>query len=160
MTWLRARDRIGAPGAIALALVATWCTGCPWGEDPTLDDDTVSDDDATGDDDTTGDDDDTTGCTLSITGIEGDGPALPVAGDTSAVDTPVEAEHRFLTSWVVTGTGLESVAQVDLVADGWAGPTYSSTSADTDYRIEFEQGGTMELTLNLPAALVARACSP
>ena len=163
MIWLRARRVSRAPGVIALALVAAWCPGCPWGDPPQADDDTVADDDATGDDDTTGDDDvtdddddDTTECTLSITEIDGGGPALPVAGNTSGVDTPVEADHRFTTSWVVTGTNLDTVTGVELAADGWAGPTFSSTDANPDDRIEFEPGGTaMERTLTLPATLVA-----
>ena len=139
MIWLRARERIRAPGVLALALVTAWCTGCPWGEDPTLDDDT-------------------TACAPPvITSIDGDGTQAVVVDDwdlTEGILDPQPAEHRFQEAWIVSGEHLDCEPAKDwefelAPADGVS--THHFTQADgLVFDINYPGANTMEQRLLLP----------
>ena len=86
-----------------------------------------------------------------ITGIDGDGTAAAVVGDTSAVQNPQLATHRFRNSWVITGNYINNITDVELQVGG----VKVFNSADG---LIFQRGDTnMTGKILLPALLTVGA---
>ncbi len=86
-----------------------------------------------------------------ITNIDGDGTAAAVVGDTSAVQNPQLATHRFQTSWVITGNYLNNITDVEL--DQGGSKVFSSADG-----LIFQRGDTnMTGKILLPALLTVGA---
>ena len=107
--------------------------------------------------DTDGDTDtDTADDPPTIADIDGDGTALAVNdvdGVTSGIADALPASHRFQKKWVIQGTRLDTVDEVDLAQTDGGGAWFGAEDG-----LAFETGGTaMQRNLTLPAALVAGA---